>query len=105
MPDKLYYPIGEVAQMLNVNPSLLRYWETEFPSIRPHKNKKGTRYYTESDIALLRHIYHLTRDCGYTLDGVKEQLRLNNNNLDDRIQIAQTLNDAKQFLLTLKDYL
>ena len=96
MPDKLYYPIGEVAQMLNVNPSLL---------LESTRNKKGTRYYTESDIALLRHIYHLTRDCGYTLDGVKEQLRLNNNTLDDRIQIAQTLNDAKQFLLTLKDYL
>ena len=76
MPDKLYYPIGEVAQMLNVNPSLLRYWETEFPSIRPHKNKKGTRYYTDDDIALLRQIYHLTRECGYTLEGARERLRL-----------------------------
>ena len=104
MPDKLYYPIGEVAQMLNVNPSLLRYWETEFPSIRPHKNKKGTRYYTESDIALLRHIYHLTRDCGYTLDGVKEQLR-HKETLDHDMQLVQTLTEARQFLVSLKECL
>ena len=104
MPDKLYYPIGEVAQMLNVNPSLLRYWETEFPSIRPHKNKKGTRYYTESDIALLRHIYHLTRDCGYTLEGARERLR-QDNNLDDTVQLVKTLTETRQFLASLKEYL
>ena len=105
MSEKVYYTIGEVAHELGVNPSLLRFWEKEIPALQPHKNNKGTRYYSADDIALLKHIYHLTRDCGYTLDGVKEQLRLNNNTLDDRIQIAQTLNDAKQFLLTLKDYL
>ena len=101
MNDKLYYTIGEVARMLDVNPSLLRFWETEFPSINPHKNSKGTRYYTADDIALLRHIYHLTRDCGYTLEGVKEQLR-HKENLDDTMQVAQTLLEAKQFLLELK---
>ena len=67
MTDKLYHSIGEVSQMLHVNPSLLRFWETEFPAIKPHKNKKGTRYYTDDDIDLLRQIYHLTRECGYTL--------------------------------------
>ena len=101
MPDKLYHTIGEVARMLDVNPSLLRYWETEFPTIRPHRNNKGTRFYTADDIALLKHIYHLTRDCGYILDGVKEQLRLQNN-LDATMQVAQTLAEAKQFLLELK---
>ena len=101
MPDKLYHTIGEVARMLDVNPSLLRYWETEFPNIRPHRNNKGTRFYTADDIALLKHIYYLTRDCGYTLDGVKEQLRLQNN-LDATMQVAQTLAEAKQFLLELK---
>ena len=86
MTDKLYHPIGEVAEMLNVNPSLLRFWETEFPALKPHKNKKGTRFYTDDDIALLRQIYHLTRDCGYTLEGAREQLRLNNK-LDDKMQL------------------
>lgn len=101
MNDKLYHSIGEVARMLGVNPSLLRFWETEIPAIQPHKNSKGTRYYTADDIALLRHIYHLTRDCGYTLDGVKEQLR-RHDNVDETVQVAQTLLEAKQFLLELK---
>ena len=100
MNEKLYYTIGEVAQMLGVNPSLLRFWETEIPAIHPHKNSKGTRFYTADDIALLKHIYHLTRNCGYTLDGVREQLR--QDNLEQNIQVAQTLIEAKQFLLELK---
>ena len=104
MPDKLYYPIGEVAQMLNVNPSLLRYWETEFPSIRPHKNKKGTRYYTDDDIDLLRQIYHLTRECGYTLEGARERLRLSDD-IDRDKQLVKTLTEARQFLVDLKEYL
>ena len=101
MNDKLYYSIGEVSRMLDVNPSLLRFWETEFSEIRPHKNKKGTRYYTADDIALLKHIYHLTRDCGYTLDGVREQLRLKDK-VDDTMQVSQTLTEVKKFLLELK---
>ena len=104
MTDKLYYSIGEVSKMLDVNPSVLRFWETEIPDVRPHKNAKGTRQYTADDIALLKHIYHLTRDCGYTLDGVKEQLR-HKDKLDDTMQVAQTLADAKQFLLELKSQL
>ena len=101
MSEKLYYSIGEVSRMLGVNPSLLRYWETEFPTIRPHKNNKGTRYYTTDDIALLKHIYHLSRDCGYTLEGVKEQIR-NQYSVDTAMQVTQTLTEAKQFLLELK---
>ena len=101
MNDKLYYSIGEVSRLLDVNPSLLRFWETEFSEIRPHKNKKGSRYYTADDIALLKHIYHLTRDCGYTLDGVKEQLRLKDK-VDDTMQVSQTLTEVKKFLLELK---
>ena len=104
MNNKLYYSIGEVSRMLNVNSSLLRFWETEFPNLRPHKNKKGNRYYTEEDIALLRHIYHLTRDCGYTLDGVREQLRHTGPD-DDRLAVVQTLTETREFLLSLKEIL
>lgn len=104
MGEKLYYSIGEVAKMLGVNTSLLRFWETEIPSIRPRKSQKGTRCYTADDIALLRQIYHLTRDCGYTLEGAREQLRLHSDD-DDRQQLVQTLLDLKQFLLDLKDQL
>ena len=104
MTEKLYHSIGEVSEMLGVNPSLLRFWETEFPALKPHKNKKGTRYYTDADIVLLRQIYHLTRDCGYTLEGARERLR-QDNNLDDTVQLVKTLTETRQFLASLKEYL
>ena len=104
MADKLYYSIGEVSELLDVNASLLRYWETQFPALRPHKNKKGNRFYTPDDIALLRQIWHLTRDCGFTLDGVREQLRRSSPD-DDRQQIVETLTQAREFLLALKEQL
>lgn len=104
MADKLYYSIGEVAEMLQVNASLLRFWETEFKEIKPHKNAKGTRYYTPNDIELLKRIHHLTRDCGFTLDGVKEQLR-HTDEADQQMQLVQTLTEAKKFLLELKEQL
>ena len=104
MTEKLYHSIGEVARMLNVNPSVLRFWETQFPSIQPHKNKKGTRYYTDDDIDLLRQIYHLTRECGYTLEGARERLRLSDD-IDRDKQLVKTLTEARQFLVDLKEYL
>lgn len=72
--NKLYYTITEVATMLKVNPSLLRFWEKEFDMIRPKKNKKGTRYYTKEDIELINKIYELVKDKGYTLEGAKKML-------------------------------
>lgn len=104
MSEKLYYTIGEVARMLDVNPSLLRFWETAIPSIQPHKNSKGNRYYTVEDITLLKYVYYLTRDCGYTLDGVNEQLR-HKDKIDETMQLVQTLTEAKKFLLELKEQL
>ena len=104
MTEKLYHSIGEVARMLNVNPSVLRFWETQFPTIQPHKNRKGTRYYTDDDIAQLRQIHHLPRDCGYTLDGAREQLRLDGK-LDDKMQLIRTLTETRQFLADLKEFL
>ena len=101
MSEKVYYTIGEVAHELGVNPSLLRFWEKEIPALQPHKNNKGTRYYSADDIALLKHIYHLTRDCGYTLDGVNDQLRQKGTS-DSLLQVSQTLLEAKEFLLELK---
>ena len=101
MSEKVYYTIGEVAHELGVNPSLLRFWEKEIPALQPHKNNKGTRYYSADDIALIKHIYHLTRDGGYTLDGVNDQLRQKGTS-DSLLQVSQTLLEAKEFLLELK---
>ena len=101
---KLYYSIGEAAGMLGVAPSVLRFWESEFDCIRPVKNKRGTRSYTEHDIELLRRIHYLTRDCGYTLEGAREQMRTRP--IDDpRMELVRNLNDMRQFLVDLKETL
>lgn len=90
--------------MLGVNPSLLRYWETEFRELKPAKNKKGTRSYTQSDIELLRRIHFLTKECGLTLEGTRQQLK-NDKNPDQKIQIIETLTEVKNFLVQMKQNL
>lgn len=67
--EKLYYPIGEVAEMFGVNTSLIRFWEKEFEVLKPHKNKKGNRLFTNEDVANLKLIFHLVKEKGYTLEG------------------------------------
>ena len=101
---KLYYNIGEVAEMLGVNASLLRFWETEFPQLRPAKNKKGTRSYTRQDIDLLRRIHYLTKECGLTLEGVRQQLK-NDKAPDKNMQVVDTLKEIKNFLVQMKQNL
>lgn len=73
--NKLYYSIGEVSEMFGVNSSLIRFWEKEFTGLKPKKNKKGNRLFTAKDIELLKKIYILVKDKGYTLDGAKQQLK------------------------------
>ena len=72
---KLYYTIGEVAEMFNVNTSLIRFWEKEFTIIQPKKNKKGNRLFTPKDILNFNKIYHLVKEQGFTLDGAKNALK------------------------------
>lgn len=72
---KLYHTIGEVAQMLGVNHSLIRYWEKEFDVLRLKKNKKGNRLFTAKDIDTLRTIQHLLKEKGYTIDGARKALK------------------------------
>lgn len=75
--EKLYYTIGEVAAMFNVNTSHIRFWSKEFDVIRPATNKKGNRLYTQSDIENFRKIYHLVKEKGFTLKGAKTELKEN----------------------------
>ncbi len=98
---KLYYSISEVASSLGVSQSLLRYWETEFSDLKPAKNKKGTRSYTQSDIDLLRRIHYLTKECGLTLEGARQQLK-NDKTPDQKLQLIDTLNEVKNFLVQMK---
>lgn len=72
---KLYYSIGEVATIFDVNASLIRFWEKEFTVIQPKKNKKGNRLFTVKDIEHFNKIYQLVKEQGYTLDGAKKALK------------------------------
>jgi DNA-binding transcriptional MerR regulator len=73
--SKLYYSIGEVAEMFHVNTSLIRFWEKEFNLIQPKKSKKGNRMFTPKDIENFNKIYNLVKTNGYTLDGAKKALK------------------------------
>ena len=104
LPDKLYYSIGEVAKAFDVNTSLIRYWEQEFPIIKPKKNKKENRYFTPSDIENLKIIYHLVKEKGYTLDGARVALTTNTK-ISETITIIDRLEFIKAELLKLKNSL
>ena len=104
LPDKLYYSIGEVARAFDVNTSLIRYWEQEFPIIRPKKNKKGNRYFTPEDISNLKIIYHPVKEKGYTLDGARIALTTNSK-ISETITIIDRLEFIKAELVKLKNSL
>ena len=102
---KKYYSIGEVASMLDVKPSLIRFWETEFPQLKPRKNRKGNRVYTEKEIDQLKQIYYLVKERGYTLKGAKEKLKQNPKDLEYEQKTRETLLKVRGFLEELKNNL
>ncbi len=83
---KLYYSIGEVADLFQVNASLIRFWEKEFKLIQPKKNKKGNRLFTKKDIENINKIYHLVKEEGYTLEGAKKVLDNKQTNEPTKVQ-------------------
>jgi len=99
---KLYYSIGEVADIFDVNTSLIRFWEKEFDIIKPKKNAKGNRMFTEGDVDNLFIIYHLVKERGYTLQGAKEKLRDNKDDTINQIEMVKSLENIKAFLLEMK---
>lgn len=100
--EKIYYSIGEVAEFFEVNPSLIRFWEKEFDILKPHKNNKGNRLFTKQDLNHLRIIYHLVRERGYTLQGAREKLKNNSEEVSKQVEIVDSLNRIKEFLEELK---
>jgi DNA-binding transcriptional MerR regulator len=75
IPDKLYFRIGEVADLAGVPSYVLRFWETEFPRIRPKRTRSGQRLYRRSDVALVLTIKHLLHEKRFTIQGAKKHLR------------------------------
>ncbi len=103
--SKLYYSIGEVAEMFKVNASLIRFWEKEFDIIKPKKNNKGNRLFTVQDIDNLKIIYHLVKERGFTLDGAKNKLKNNKKETIENVELVKSLEKIKNFLLELKEEL
>ncbi len=103
--EKLYYSIGEVADIFNVAPSLIRFWESEFELIKPKKNRKGNRQFTKEDIDNVRTIYHLVKEKGFTLQGAKEMLKNNSQAVRDKMELIESLKTIRKFFTELRDKL
>ena len=104
-PLKVYYSIGEVADMFGVNTSLIRFWEKEFDVIKPHKNKKGNRQCTKADIDNFHLIYHLVKEKGMTLKGAQMKLRENKAETETNFEVVKRLKAIMEELLQIKDQL
>lgn len=99
---KLYYSIGEIAEMFDVSNSLIRYWESEFPQLHPKKNRRGDRQYMVKDIQVIEKIYTLVKERGFTLDGAKKELKSKTTDtIDQRQDIIDKLNGIKSSLIDL----
>jgi DNA-binding transcriptional MerR regulator len=105
---KLYYSIGEVAAMFDVNTSLLRFWETEFSNLKPKKNRRGTRQYRIEDIEIVERIFDLVKTQGYTIEGAKKNFANSNQQRFSSTQtnrIIQNLESVKSRLTQIKSQL
>ena len=101
--EKVYYSIGEVAEMLDSPVSTIRFWENEFDILKPMKNKKGNRLFTQADVKNLKIIHHLLKDEGMTLSGVKKKLSGNWEETDYKYEVSESLLKIKSILLDLRD--
>lgn len=101
--EKLYYSIGEVAEMFDVNTSLIRFWEKNFEVIKPKKNKKGNRFFTKDDIENFHLIYFLVKEQGMTLKGAQKKLSDNKEDTVNNFEVVNTLKEIKSLLLEIKD--
>jgi DNA-binding transcriptional MerR regulator len=105
LPDKRYYKIGEVAKAFGVNTSLIRFWENEFDVLKPKKNKKGNRLFTPEDLENLKMIYFLVKEKGFTLEGAKNKLKENPEDIFSKHKIISRLEEIKNELIEIKNQL
>lgn len=95
---KLYYSISEVAKMFNVTETLLRFWEREFPTLKPHKGGRGIRQYTKEDIEELRLIYHLVKERGMTLEGARNTMQRERHSTNKQVDVIDRLTKVRNEL-------
>ena len=103
---KLYYSMGEVAEMFDVNPSLIRHWESKFDCVKPHKNKKGNRMFSPQDVEKLKLIYHLVKERGMTLEGANKVLkRRSDSDLSREMELLERLQRIRASLVEVREEL
>lgn len=101
--EKVYYTMGEVSELFEVNPSLIRFWEKEFDMLTPAKNKKGNRLFTKKDLDTLRIIYHLVKERGFTLQGAREILKNKREEVENKVEVIDSLQRIRQYLVEIRD--
>ncbi|MEE1168420.1 MAG: MerR family transcriptional regulator [Alistipes sp.] len=102
---KLLYSMGEVTEMFDVNASLIRYWESKFDCIKPHKNKKGNRMFTPSDIENFKLIYHLVKEKGMTLEGANNAMKRRGKRVQSEVSILERLQSIRAMLVEVRESL
>lgn len=108
MDDKIFYTMGEVAEMFDVNASLIRYWGTQFSCLKPQRNKKGNRLFSKSDIETLKLIYHYVKERGMTLEGAKRALRGDRSlkpEANANVELLERLQSLRTMLIAIRDSL
>lgn len=104
--ERLYYTVTEVADMLQVKASTLRYWEKEFDFIKPKRNLKGKRFYTLVDIEKVRTIHQLVKEKGFTLQGAREHLSSKETEtVNNHAEVVAKLRKIRQLLIGIRDSL
>lgn len=105
MAEKLYYSMGEVAEMFDVNTSLIRHWESQFSILRPKRNKKGNRLFSPQDVENLKLIYHLVKERGMTLEGAKKALRKapSESGVDRDAELMERLQRIRALLVEVRE--
>lgn len=102
---KMFFSMGEVSEMFDVNPSLIRFWEKRFDVLKPHKNAKGNRLFTPEDVENLKLIYHLVKEKGMTLSGAEKYIKDNKHTVHRDVQILDYLGKIRATLLEIKSEL
>ena len=101
--DKKFYKISDVAEILGIPASTLRFWEKQFTIIKPRRNAKNIRFYTPQDIETIRKVYYLVKEKGLKLDAAQEQIRRNRANVDKRFEVIERLKGIRQELTDILD--
>jgi DNA-binding transcriptional MerR regulator len=99
LPDKRFFGIREVAELCGVEPHVLRYWEEEFPRLRPLRRSGNRRYYRPGDVKLARQIRYLLRDCKYTIEGARNRLEKGQSAPEDPVQVLHEVRGELEGIL------